>query len=165
MDQVVPLPHPTDWHTVDQLLTARPFLTARTVRHWCEKREVRYSKRGSGVNAVRLFKLADIDEVVDRYVVETGECAPNLAGWRRCNDCGLVTTPGPLATHQRAKQHVGWTVAEDPEPEGVIEPEPVTVSKRRCGECDVVTDPGPLGRHQSATGHQGWLKVELAVSS
>lgn len=30
---------------------------------------------------------------------------------RRCNDCGLVTSPGPLGRHQRATGHTGFTPA------------------------------------------------------
>lgn len=38
--------------------------------------------------------------------------AQNNARRRRCNECGHTTTPGPLALHQNASGHTGWTDVE-----------------------------------------------------
>ena len=37
--------------------------------------------------------------------------APLKAGYRRCEGCGLATTPAALAMHQKANGHVGWEAA------------------------------------------------------
>ena len=69
------LPRPDDFHTLEQLLAARPFLTRRGVVHWCEKNQIRFYKRGIGPNAQRLFKLADIDAFIGETVVEPRQAA------------------------------------------------------------------------------------------
>lgn len=66
----IPLPAPDDYHTLEQLLVARPFLTRRGVIAWAEKKQVRFYKRGVGQNSQRLFKLADIDAMIETTVVE-----------------------------------------------------------------------------------------------
>lgn len=79
MKQPTALPDPKDWHTLAQLVAARPFLTPRTVTYWCETGQLRYTQRGQGGNAMRLFKLADVDVVLDRHV-KNNECGAEAAG-------------------------------------------------------------------------------------
>lgn len=58
------------WRTIDQVLELRPFLTERTVRTWRDTRRLRYSRRGAGTRATALYRLCDIDQLVESFVVE-----------------------------------------------------------------------------------------------
>lgn len=65
--QEIKLPAPTDWHTADQLIAARPYLTLRSLKTY-RKEGLRFSKRGRGNTAICLYKLADVDEFQERFV-------------------------------------------------------------------------------------------------
>ncbi len=58
------------WKTIDQVLAVRPFLTERTVRTWRESRRLRYSRRGAGTRALALYRLRDIDQLIEGFIVE-----------------------------------------------------------------------------------------------
>ena len=79
MEAVVPLDptsartldeDPNTWRTERQILRLRPYLASRTIKTWRENGLLRYSKRGIGVRAMCLYRLSDIDQLIDGFIVE-----------------------------------------------------------------------------------------------
>jgi len=64
------LPARDDWHTAKQACEALPWLTERTLKTLVDKKLLRYGKRGPGKTAMRVFKLADIEAVMETFVIE-----------------------------------------------------------------------------------------------
>ncbi len=63
------------WRTADRVIALRPFLTLRTIRTWRESGRLRYSRRGAGTRALTLYRLRDIDELIEGFIVEP-TCGP-----------------------------------------------------------------------------------------
>jgi len=59
------LPPDDGWHTAEHIMAKRPALTTRGIRRWAEGGLLPYWKRGAGDTSVRLFKLADVDALIE----------------------------------------------------------------------------------------------------
>ena len=85
---------------------------------------------------------------------------------RRCNTCGLTTTPAAMAMHLKHRpRHTGWTDTTLLEWAAEYESELKAARARRyrrrsCDTCGMVTVPGGMSVHQRHTGHTGWTHVD-----
>lgn len=67
----VRLPDPSDFHTAEQVIAARPFIESeRNLKSMRDSGRLRYYKRGTGTKAQCVYKLADIDAFMETTVVE-----------------------------------------------------------------------------------------------
>lgn len=63
--QSTPLPDLDDWHTIHQVIARRPALTERSIQRFCDQGLLPFYKRGTGQTSPRLYKLADVDRLIE----------------------------------------------------------------------------------------------------